>query len=293
MIRPLLDRGDLVALRDPALVFHDGRCHCFHTVARPAGKAFSLGIDVAVSGDLRTWSTSTVFAPSPENRSSPGSIVRAGDEWVMCLQTYPIDPGATWGNESARLWLSRSRDLATWSEPAPVCPAGARVAWTPSPRQIDPFVIAHAGRWWCCYKAAGQLGLLVSDDLVAWREASPERPILGTADTPDRCTVENPCIVACDRGFALVFSPCREGRGIGIAYSHDLLRWRDVHYLDLPAIPWAPGGATAAMVVDRRAAEGGWLMAFHGDRPVPANAHGAAIAFARSRDLERWEPVAG
>lgn len=50
--QPILDRGDLIALRDPALVVHDGLCHCFHTVARPAGPAYSLGIDVAVTGHL-------------------------------------------------------------------------------------------------------------------------------------------------------------------------------------------------------------------------------------------------
>jgi len=289
MPQPILDRGDLIALRDPALVFHDGSCHLFHTVARPAGQAFSLGLDVAVSRDLRRWTTRTIFAPEARNWSSPGSVVRHGDEWVMCLQTYPIDPGATWGNESARLWLSRSRDLATWSEPVMVASQGALVAWTAAHRQIDPYLIAHAGRWWCLYKAAGQLGLLVSDDLASWREASAQRPVFGSADTPDHCTVENPCVVACERGFALFFSPCREGRGIGVAYSDDLLTWRDVRYLDLPALPWAPGGPTAAMVVDRRREEGCWLMAFHGDRPVPANAHGAAIALLRSRDLERWE----
>lgn len=285
---PVLDHGEPTAVRDPALVFHDGACHMFHTVARPAGKAFSLGIDVAVSRDLRTWSTRTIFAPAPENHSSPGSIVRADGGWVMSLQTYPIDPGATWGNESARLWLSSSADLVHWSAPRPLQPSGAAVSWSPSHRQIDPYLIAHAGRWWCFYKTAGQLGLLLSDDLVHWREASPDRPVFGTADTPDGCTVENPCVVPCDRGFALVFSPCREGRGIGIAYSDDLLRWRDAHYLDLPPLPWAPGGPTAAMVVDRRREDGSWLMAFHGDRPTPGNAHGAAIALLRSPDLEHW-----
>jgi hypothetical protein len=49
--QPILDRGDLIPLRNPALNIHDGLCHCFHTVARPAGAAYSLGKDVAVSRD--------------------------------------------------------------------------------------------------------------------------------------------------------------------------------------------------------------------------------------------------
>ncbi len=287
--KPTLDRGALLAVRDPALVFHDGACHLFHTTVRPAGKAFALGIDVAVSRDLATWTTSTIFAPEARNLSSPGCIVRVGGSWIMCLQSYPIDPGATWGNESARLWLSSSPDLATWSEPRPIQPAGCQVAWTASHRQIDPYLIAHDGRWWCFYKAAGQLGLLVSDDLMSWHEASPQRPVLGTADTPDGKTLENPCVVAADGGFVMFFSPCRPERGVGVARSDDLLTWRDVHYLDFPAQPWAPGGPTAAMVVDRRREDGAWLMAFHGDRPCAENEHGAAIALAWSRDLERWK----
>lgn len=290
--QPVLDRGDLCATRDPALVFHAGACHLFHTAARPLDRAFRLAIDVAVSTDLVHWEMHPVFPPVPANHSSPGSIVRVGsagaEEWVMCLQTYPIDPGTTWGNDDARLWLSRSRDLATWSEPVAILPGGARVAWTASPRQIDPYLLAHADRWWCFYKAAGQLGLLVSDDLASWSEASPERPVLGQVDTPDGATLENPCVVACGDGFVMFFSPCRAGRGIGVARSDDLLHWRDVHYLDFPALPWADGGPTAAMVVDRRTQDGGWLMAFHGDRHSPANAHSAAIGLAWSSDLERW-----
>lgn len=285
---PILDRGDLIALRDPALVFHDGVCHCFHTVATPAGRSYSLGIDVAVSRDLVDWRTRTILPAGPSNWSSPGSIVRQGGEWVMCLQSYPIPPGACWADETARLWTSRSCDLVTWSAPRPIAELGAEVTWSTSRRQIDPYLVAHAGRWWCFYKTAGQLGLLVSDDLVAWCEASPDRPVFGIADTPDHCTVENPCVVPCERGYALIFAPCRPGRGVGIAYSDDLLTWRDVHYLDLPPIPWATGGPTAAVVVDRRREDGVWLMAFNGDRPSGANEHSAAIALLRSRDLETW-----
>ena len=283
------DRGPLCAARDPLLAHVDGRWLLFHTAVRPTAEAFALRLDVAESTDLTTWTTRSVFPESPANHSSPGSLVRIGNQWVLSLQSYPIDPGAQWANEDARLWLATSSDLLAWSPPRLVVAANdQRVAWTSSPRRIDPFLISHAGRHWCLYKAAGQFGMLVSSDLSTWSEASPDRPVLGTADTPDGSTVENPCVVAVDGRFALIFSPCREGRGIGIAWSDDLLRWRDVRYLDFPDLPWAPGGPTAAMVIDRRAAEGGWLMAFHGDRPIPENSHGAAIAFARSDDLLTW-----
>lgn len=285
----LLDRGPNCAARDPLIVQVDGKWLVFHTAVRPFDGRFALRLDVAESTDLATWTIRSLFPESAHNHSSPGSLIRVGDLWVMCLQSYPIDAGAQWGNDDARLWLATSRDLTTWSQPRLIETAdGLPPAWTTSRRKIDPFLVAHQGRYWCLYKAAGQLGMLVSDDLHVWHEASHDRPVFSTRETPDGSTVENPCVVAVDGRFALFFSPCREGRGVGIAWSDDLLRWREVQYLDFPALPWAPGGPTAAMVIDRRRDEGGWLMAFHGDRPVPGNSHAAAIAFARSDDLLTW-----
>ena len=283
-----LDRGPSCAVRDPLVLHEAGMWRVFHTAVRPTATGYALRIDVAESTDLATWSVRTLFPEAAENFSSPGSILRVGDAWVLCLQSYPIDPGALWGNEQARLWLSTSRDLRTWSPPRPILVSGELPAWTSSLRKIDPFLIAHGGRYWCLYKAVGQLGLLVSDDLNTWSDVSLQAPVFAARQTPDGSTIENPCVVAVDGRFALFFSPCREGRGIGLAWSDDLHKWGEVEYLDFPALPWAPGGPTAAMVIDRRAAEGGWLMAFHGDRPTPENGHGAAIAFARSDDLRTW-----
>ncbi len=67
------------------------------------------------------------------------------------------------------------------------------------------------------------MGLLVSDDLHAWREASPAAPVLSRDDTPDGATVENACVIREGGGFVMFFAPCREGRGIGVARSDDLL----------------------------------------------------------------------
>ncbi len=109
------------------------------------------------------------------------------------------------------------------------------------------------------------------------------------SDTPDGVTVENPCVVEAPGGYAMIFAPCRPLRGIGLAYSTDLLRWQDVHYLDFPALPWADNGPTAGMVLDLRRETGRWLMAFHGERTAhQTNAHSAALALAWGEDLEHW-----
>lgn len=178
-----------------------------------------------------------------------------------------------------------SEDLIDWNEPYLLEARGCQANWCKSKRQIDPYLVRHDDKFWCFYKSEGQLGLLVSDDLKVWREASPDAPVLSAAQTPDGSSVENACVVREGEEWALFFAPCRTGRGIGTARSMDLIHWREVRYLDFPTLPWAPGGPTAAMVLDTREERGNWTMFFHGDRQAP---HGAALGWATGEDLENW-----
>ena len=285
---PVLD-CDKVWVRDPAILWMGDRLRCFHTAAgKRAGGGYSLFVDYADTSDLVHWTAAVrLFGDEPVlNFSSPGNVFRVGDEWVMCVQSYPIDPGEIYGSDASRLWLTRSRDLANWSRPVMIAPEGCRGRWAKSPRQIDPYVVEHDGKFWCFYKADGCIGLIASDDLANWDEASMDRPVLSRDQTPDGKTVENPCVIRDDAGrFVMFFAPCRTGRGIGYTVSDDLLSWRDVQYLDFPVLAWAAGGPTAAMVIDLRPVVGSWLMAFHGDRDRP---HGAALGMAFSDDLVHW-----
>lgn len=282
---PFLDRCPQVYVRDPLLHYHDGVFRCFHTAAEKHGDRYQLYLDVTQSTDLVKWTTPRRLTTDVLGFSSPGSIIRRGGEWIMAVQSYPVPSGQRHADESARLWLMTSLDLDIWSDPAPIKPEGAQVNWTGSRRQIDPCLIEHDGRFWCLYKTGGRLGMLVSDDLTDWTEASPDRPVLGTDDTPDHAAAENPCVVRDGDEFVMFFAPCRKGRGIGVARSRDLLNWRDVRYLEFPAFAWADGGPTAAMVLDMRDILGEWLMVFHGERPLP---HEAALGIAHSSDLEHW-----
>ena len=283
---PVIDRNPL-AVRDPAAVFHDGTLYCYCTLVEPAGGSYRLHTDLTTTTDFVHWSEFRRVTPIGPNFSSPGNVFRAVGKWQMCVQSYPIDNGTAFGNETSRLWLMESDDLVDWGEPRVIKPEGSTARWARTHRQIDPFIVEHDGRYWCLYKTDGNLGLLVSRDLRTWTEASPDRPVLGPRTTPDGCTVENPCVVRDAGRFVLFFAPCRPGRGIGVAMSDDLLHWRDVHYLDFPKLAWAPGGPTAAAVLDLRTELGHWLMIFHGERP--GHAHSAALAVAWSRDLVHWE----
>lgn len=283
---PVLDRRPGIYARDPALVLADGVLRCYHTAVEEREGAYRLFVDVAESEDLAHWGAVRRLTHSPLNYSSPGNALWVKGRWELCLQSYPMAAGELYGNETSRLWLMASDDLETWGEPRLIAPQGCTARWSRSHRQIDPYLVHHDGRYWCFYKTAGRLGLLVSDDLHAWEEASPDRPVLGPEDTPDGATVENPCVVRSGDGFVLFFAPCRPGRGIGVARSADLIHWREVRYLeDFPRLPWAPNGPTAAMVLDAREELGHWLMAFHGETD---RAHGAALGLAWSDDLVIW-----
>ena len=102
--------------------------------------------------------------------------------------------------------------------------------------------------------------------------------------------LENPCVVRKDNPFVMFFSPCRPGQGVGITYSDDLLKWRDVHYLNFSELPWANNGPTAAAVLDLRSEIGMWLMAFHSEQigTQPLGRWGESIGLAWSEDLEHW-----
>ncbi len=287
---PFLDRRPAVQARDPALLLADGVLRCYHTAVEDGPQGYRLCVDEVQSRDLVHWGAPRRLTEPALNFSSPGNLIRANGRWALCVQSYPMGPGELYGNDTSRLWLMFSEDLDVWSAPRPIAPEGSRARWSRSPRQIDPYLVQHDGRTWCLYKSSGRLGLLVSDDLTTWEEASPERPLLGPDDTPDGSTVENPCVIRDRGGFRLIFAPCRPGRGIGVARSDDLVHWGEVRYLDFPVLPWAPNGPTAAMVLDAREALGHWLMAFHGEVGV---AHVAALGLAWSDDLICWHVPTG
>lgn len=283
---PVLDLEPRFSVRDPALIWHDGLFHCFFSLVENVGDGVVLRLAKSTSKDLSHWSDHRILADGRENFSSPGNLLKVGDEWVMCLQSYPSTPGSIYGGEQSRLWTMRSRDLVSWDAPRVMREEGCTAAWNRgSRRQIDPYLVEWNGKFWCLYKNSGCLGLMVSEDLIHWEEGSPEKPVLSPDDTPDHASVENPCVVSTPDGFVLFFAPCREGRGIGVARSDCLEEWKEIHYVDFPAVPWADGGPTAPMVLDLRNEWGVWVMAYHGDR---GERFGAAMGIAFSKDLEHW-----
>ncbi len=285
---PIIFRGDATtAFRDPAAIYHEGWFRLFFTVVKieDDGKPYARTA-WSKSRDLISWSEPVPFTPRDPNRNfcSPGNIIRYGDEWVLCLCTYPRPNGEKYGNADARIWTRRSKDLETWSEPELLRVKGPDVPREKMGRMIDPFLLADAdepGKWWCFFKQNG-VSRSWSRDLKNWTFAG---------QTP---AGENTCVIRDGDEYVLFHSPAN---GIGVKRSKDLKQWRDEGLLALgqKSWPWAQGRLTAGFVLDLRKdpTAGKALMFFHGsDFPEEDRRGGfdnfASIGLAWSDDLKNW-----
>ena len=282
----LFKGGPRTAYRDPAALYHDGVFYLYFTYMPPtdAGKYYWYTAE-SRSRDLVHWTKPRLLTPRglELNYSSPGNVIRYGDEWILCLQTYPTPKGETFGNATARIWAMRSRDLATWGEPELLRVKGPDVPREKMGRMIDAYLVEDKdtpGKWWCFYKQRGA-SISWSTDLKTWT-------YFGRANAG-----ENVCVLV-DRGEYVMFHSPRNG--IGVKRSKDLKTWRDAGLITLgqKQWPWAQGRLTAGFVLDLRKdpTVGKALMFFHGssrDGLKMHRAHGhGTLALAWSDDLEHW-----
>jgi hypothetical protein len=285
---PVIFQGDAVsAYRDPAVLYHEGCFHLFFTVCRLEKGIAYWYLGYSRSYDLRSWEQPRLLTPRNRhlNYSSPGNVIRFGNEWILCLQTYPTPDGENYGNADSRIWLMRSEDLTVWSEPELLQVKGPNVPRRFMGRMIDPYLLAdkdEPGKWWCFYKQNG-VSLSWSYDLKNWTYA-------GHYDAG-----ENVCVLIEEAEYILFHSP---ENGIAVKRSPDLRRWRDwggLITLGQDDWDWARGRLTAAVVIDLRQVKGigCYLMFFHGSERAGLKvhpAHGrASLALAWSRDLVHWE----
>ena len=232
----LLPGSDTVALRDPTAIWHEGELYLYYTkvVNPPEGPRWT--IEERRTRDLQTWSEPRELFPfDPHlNYSSPGNIVKDGDEFVLCIQTYCTENGEKYGNDRCRLFTVRSRDLQTWSEPEWLAVKGPDVAREDAGRMIDPYLIQHEGKWWCFYKQNG-ISASTSADLKTWHYEG--RVNAG----------ENPCILPAADGYLMFHSP---KDGIGVLKSTNLSHWEpycEDLFLGQKDWPWAMGRITRPM----------------------------------------------
>jgi len=292
---PILLQGDEThAYRDPAVLHHDGVFYLFCTLVHtdPDRRIYSYTVQ-STSHDLKAWSQPRVITPKGQdlNFSSPGTVIRFRDEWIICLQTYPRSEYTRgkevgWADESARIFIMRSRDLEKWDEPELLYVKGPDVSREEMGRMIDPYLLQDKDdptRWWCFFKQNG-VSYSWSHDLKTWTYA-------GQADSG-----ENVCVLVDNDEYVLFHSPTN---GIGIMRSPDLVHWKGedtLITLGQENWPWAENRLTAGVVLDLRQHEDvrRHIMFFHAGGPgkiktqdnVDAN---CSIGIAWSDDLKEWE----
>lgn len=289
---PIVFRGnDHLAYRDPAVLYHDGTFFLFFTLTEiePDGMIY-MYTAASRSKDLVHWTIPRKLTPKDQNLnySSPGNIIRYHGEWLLCLQTYPR-PGNTvrnmpqYGNNSARLFLLRSKDLETWSEPELIKVKGPNIAVADMGRMIDPYLLQDkddSTKYWCFYKQNG-----VSS---SWTRDFRDWTFSGHAESG-----ENSCVIVENNQYILFHSP---SNGIGIKRSDDLKTWKEwgkLITLGQSDWEWARGRVTAGAVIllpGRQQAK--YLMFFHGSGPLTEKEgdfdKNASIGIAWSNDLINW-----
>lgn len=289
---PVLFEGDSVtAYRDPAVLYDRGTFYLFFTLVEiePDSMIYSYTA-MSTSKNLRDWSTIRKITPKDQllNYSSPGNVIKFRNQWILCLQTYPrpgyhVSQMPRYGDESARLFIMRSKDLETWTEPELMKVKGPEIARADMGRMIDPYLIRDIHdtlKYWCFYKQNG-VSMSYSYDMENWK-------FHGRTNSG-----ENVCVLEENSEYILFHSP---SNGIGVKRSKDLHTWTDsenIITLGQSDWTWATGRITAGAVVDMRDHPGihKYLMFFHGSGPGDENMdfdRNSSIGIAWSEDLKDW-----
>ena len=292
LLSPVIFEGDSVtAYRDPAVLFANDSFYLFFTLVEiePDSMIYSY-LAKSTSIDLKTWSPVKKLTPRNQhlNFSSPGNLIRFGDEWILCLQTYPR-PGyhasqmPRYGSSDARIFIMRSKDLESWTDPTLLKVKGPDIAVENMGRMIDPYLVrdlSEPDKYWCFYKQKG-VSMSYTYDLENWT-------FKGSTEAG-----ENVCVLATEDEYILFHSPAN---GIGIKRSKNLEDWKDYGKpitLGQKEWSWAAGRLTAGFVLDEQIHPRikNYIMFYHGSGPGDEQINfdrNSSIGIAWSSDLINW-----
>ncbi len=280
----ILPGSDTTAYRDPAVYYENGTFYLFCTYVECLPDGPVMTTVQSVSHDLLHWSTPVELTPRDRrlNYSSPGNVVKVGEEYILCLQTYCRENGEKYGNARSRLFTLRSRDLLHWSEPKLLKVKGD-IPEADMGRMIDPYLVKDLRdptKWWCLYKQNG-VSMSWSCDLEHW-----------TFHGHTACG-ENVCVLPEEDGYTIFHSP---PNGIGVLHTKDFVHFtaeEELITLGQAEWDWAKGRLTAGFVLDLRhdPTYGKYILFFHGSGPEDEETmfdHHAGIGMAWSDDLKHW-----
>lgn len=269
-------------LRDPAALVHRGKAHLWFTYYDPKAKTWHIG--QSATQDFIHFDEIRLI--SPEGYASPGNAIRVGDEWVLCYQQYRKFPHY--------LCVARSKDLVTWSEPERIFNTGPENTWNIDKRTIDPFLVAWKGKYYCYYTGSTRwgcksghnlIGVAVSEDLERWRDASPDKPVIGVDfewEQPDG-NENNWVIRHKDRWFMLYSAGLRDQK-IAYALSDDLIHWEKQGLCNVPAFEGSSTGFGAPVILAGLADPSTYHMLYQGR----GRKHHMSFFLLESKDLVNW-----
>ena len=289
---PILFAGDsLKAYRDPSVLFHNNRFYLFFTQSEIIGDSIFTYLVQSESDDLVEWTKPRRIVPNAQDKgySSPGSIIRYKDEWLLSFSSYPrpgytVDRMPLYADGNARLYTIHSKDLQNWSAPELIRVKG-NVPEKEMGRMIDPFIVQdkdEPGKWWCFYKQDG-VSMSYSYDLKNWT------PYGGRNSAGERV-----CVLVQNNEYVLFHS---QSKGVRIRKSRNLKNWTDwggLITLGQNDWEWARGRIKGSSVINMNNVEGvnAYLMFFHGSGPKSEHEgdfdRNSSIGIAWSKDLIRW-----
>lgn len=296
----ILPCTDRIGYRDPMAFFHECSCYCYYSYLELGDDGwtyFRLGL--SISEDLVHWRGPYLLTEADRrfNYSSPGCIIRQGDEFVMCIQTYPTfgnAPDQVCANQSSRIFLIRSRDLLHWSEPELMRVHGDDVPVEDMGRMIDPFIVQDIhdpGLYRVFYKQHPK-GIAHQQTEtgypVEYMSYSSTRDLKHFKDEGYIICGENVCVLP-DRDVYRIYNSPQNG--VACLKTRDFVTFEQEAPLTFGQLnwPWASARLTAGFVVDARdiPGVGKYLMFFNGDQP-DAFAFCASLGLAWSDDLITW-----
>lgn len=280
---PIIFKGDeKFAYRDPACYFANGTYHLFFTVSEKENGYMYNRVAHSVSKDLKSFSDPEYITEKnyATNFCSPGNVIRSGDEYLICVSSYPMPfkySERPYADDSARLFFIKTRDFVNYSSPLHIYPKGEDCQ--DDGRMIDPFILKNGEEYLLFFKQNG-VSLSRSLDLKSWE-------YVGRTDGG-----ENACVITEDDRFILIHSP---ENGIGVKASSDLKSWHDIGTYTLgqgtPDFDFASGRLTAAFAMKNESeAPYKYVVFFHGSRADShPETHGAAsLALAFTDDFKTY-----
>lgn len=286
--------NDSLAYRDPAVLYENGRFYVFCTMVRAESDSIFSYVVQTESEDLVSWTEPRILTARSQryNFCSPGSVVKYGGEWVMCVCSYPrtdyaVDQPIRFGDQTARCYTMKSKDLTSWSVPELLRLKGNDVREEDMGRMIDAYLLEdhnEPGKWWCFYKQNG-VSLSYSSDLKNWTYSGHYNAGENVSVIYDGLTER----------YIMMHSP---SNGLGLKYSKNLLEWTDdetIITLGQKNWEWARGRLTAGALLDCRNVKGieKYLMFFHGSGPLTETEgdmdRHCYLGLAWSDDLIHWQ----